>query len=776
MKLEKRLIVTSTVSIIIQIILIISSSYYTYKSHIETQIEFLLSEENKRFEWIIEEKIDHILSTLSTIIIIIENNLNPEIRQLDFNEYFLDNEKNTLYYIIDNNRDAKYTTERKTITNDKNGNNEIYNNIIAEISKKDIDEYLEIIEFKEKLWIKLIKKINKNKNKNKKGYSHIALIYPLDFIIEYMDASHMGKGGWHALYNNKSLIHYNGITLEHDIPLDKLELKKRNADSYLYKESSFLTLHYIVGWRPEILLDIFGNTLYIGLALCLFIIATSNLILISHIDKFIILPIENIITQLKRSQVNLRSVSIPKDMDRELRELLLLMVNFNKKLSRQNRRIKDITYFDSLTRLRNRVFFEDYINNLFSKDCEVISGFLFFIDLDEFKIFNDSLGHEFGDKVLQETAKKLSLVMMNPKYISKNCEYVLCRFGGDEFSIFVKTKDTSFKPANLASEIIHEFRKSTVINNQKVVINLSIGIATTRDSIIDHKDLMKKADIAMYDAKKDGKNTYRFYNIDTNIKINEIFLVREMLREAIPNNELEVYYQPQISIRTNEIIGLEALLRWNSSKYGKISPKRFIPIAEESGLILEIGKWIILKVIEDMKYLDSLSGGKMSISINISPIQLNKGQVLGLIKNISRKRNIGLNRIKLEITESAIVAGSNATDQIKKLSDAGVKLSLDDFGTGFSSLSMIKDTPISELKIDQIFVKGIEDGLKGKALVKTIVDLAENLGINVVAEGVENKMQLEYLKSIGVDIIQGFYFFQPMSIKELIEKLEDTSN
>lgn len=772
MKLEKRLIVTSTVSIIIQIILIIFSSYYTYKSHIETQVEFLLSEENKRFEWIIEDKIEYIMSTFSTISKIIEHDLNSEKKRLDLNSYLFNHKEKILYYIIDYNKKTKFTIERKSITNNKSADNTLYNNIIEKISKEDINERIEIIYFEGKPWIELIKKIN---NSNK-VYSHIALIYPLDFIIEYMDASHMGKGGWHALYNNKSLIHYNGSTLDRDIPLNKVELKKINADSYLYKESSFLTLHYIVGWRPDILLDIFGSTLYIGLALCVFIIATSNLILINHIDKFIILPIENVITQLKRSQVNLRSVSIPKDMDRELRELLLLMVNFNKKLSRQKRKIKDIAYFDSLTSLRNRVFFEDYIKNLFSKDSEVISGFLFFIDIDEFKIFNDSLGHEFGDRVLQEAAKKLSLVMMDKRYISENCDYVLCRFGGDEFSIFVKTKNSNFKPVNLASEIIHEFRKPAVIDNHKVVINLSIGIATTRDNIIDHKDLMKKADIAMYDAKKDGKNTYRFYNIDTNIKINEMFLVREMLREAIPNNELEVYYQPQVSISSNKIVGLEALLRWNSSKYGKISPKRFIPIAEESGLILDIGQWLILKVIEDMAYLDSLSDGKITISINISPIQLNKGQILGLIKNISSKKSIGLNRIKLEITESVIVAGSNATDQIKKLSDAGVKLSLDDFGTGFSSLSMIKDTPISELKIDKVFVKGIEGGLRGKALVKTIVDLADNLGINVVAEGVENKMQLEYLKSIGVDIIQGFYFFKPMSIQELIEKLEDKTN
>ncbi|MFC5076297.1 Phytochrome-like protein cph2 [Vibrio thalassae] len=769
MKLEKRLIVTSTVSIIIQFILIIFSSYYTYKSHIETQIEFLLSEENKRFEWIIEDKVEYILSTFSTISRIIESDLNYEKSQLDLNSYIFGQKKQILYYIIEDGNSPIYSIERKPITNNQAKDEELYNNIHKKILEKKFDEHLEIIELKGKLWIELIKTIEKPEN----GYSHIALIHPLDFIIEYMDASHMGKGGWHALYNNDVLIHHNGSALRHDIPRDKVALKNKNANDSLYKESSFLTLDYIVGWKPGILLDIFGSTLYVGLALCLLIIAISNFILINHIDKFIVLPIENVITQLKSSRINIRSISIPKNMNRELRELLLLMVNFNNKLSRQKRKIKDIAYFDSLTKLRNRVFFEKYLKDIFSKDCEVTSGFLLFIDLDEFKIFNDTLGHEFGDRVLQETAKKLHSVMMENKYIFENGEHVLCRFGGDEFAIFVRTQNTSFKPSNLASDIIHEFRNPSLIDNHKVVINLSVGIATTSNNIIDYKDLMKKADIAMYDAKKDGKNTYRFYNIDTNVKINEMFLVREMLREAIPNNELDVYYQPQVSISSNKIIGLEALLRWNSNKYGKIPPERFIPIAEESELILDIGKWIILKVIEDIKHIDSLSERKVIISINISPIQLNKGNVLGLIKKVSGNSNFDLDRIKLEITESAIIAGSNATDQIRKLNEAGVQLSLDDFGTGFSSLSMIKDTPISELKIDQTFVKGIENGPKGKALVKTIVDLADNLGIHTVAEGVENKIQLEYLKSIGVDIIQGFYLFKPMSIQELTEKLKD---
>lgn len=248
MKLEKRLIVTSTVSIIIQFILIIFSSYYTYKSHIETQIEFLLSEENKRFEWVIEDKVAYILSTFSTISRIIESDLDSEKSQLDLDSYISGPKRQILYYIIEDTNSPMYSIERKPITNHKNNDEKLYNNIRKKISEKEFDEHLEIVEFKGKLWIELIKKIKEPGNR----YSHIALIHPLDFVIEYMNTSHMGKGGWHTLYNNDVLIHHNGSALGGDIPSDKVALKNRILNDSLYKESSFLTLDYIVGWKPGI--------------------------------------------------------------------------------------------------------------------------------------------------------------------------------------------------------------------------------------------------------------------------------------------------------------------------------------------------------------------------------------------------------------------------------------------------------------------------------------------------------------------------------------------
>lgn len=437
-----------------------------------------------------------------------------------------------------------------------------------------------------------------------------------------------------------------------------------------------------------------------------------------------------------------------------------LMIN---KLNLNEKKINYMIYYDHLTKLANRTLLMKRLNEqLDLLKCESVEGAVFYIDLDNFKNINDTMGHSYGDKLLIHLAYKLR------EFVDK--KDTICRLGGDEFILLC----TSIKEADVeiyAKKLLNLFNENLVIDNRQMYISASMGVTFYPKDGTDSNTILKNADAAMYKAKELGKN--RFFVFDPKIYLNlkRKTTIERILRNAIKNNELSIFYQPQYDPRTNEIFGFEALLRLNSRKLGFISPAEFIPIAEECGYITELGKWVINEsCMQVVKWLNE--GYKFkSISINISSVDLQQADFLENIKEILRNTSIDNNIVELEITETVLMQSFDSSINIlQKLMDIGVRIALDDFGTGYSSLSYLRRIPISTLKIDKSFIDNIIYDKKEESIINSIIKMAHSMDLKVVAEGVETKEQLETLNEKKCDYIQGYYFSKPLPATD-IEKL-----
>jgi len=414
-------------------------------------------------------------------------------------------------------------------------------------------------------------------------------------------------------------------------------------------------------------------------------------------------------------------------------------------------------YHDLLTKLPNRALLRDRLSlaiNQAKREDEKLA--VMFLDLDRFKNINDSLGHLIGDELLQQVSIRL-----------KECiraADTLARFGGDEFTLMIPKLHNGHEDASkLADKITNTLKQPFNIDGHELYVSASIGIALYPQDGTSMDTLIKHADVAMYHVKGQGKNGYQFYSNEMNVPYIEKLSLDTGIHKALDNNEFNLVFQPQVNLRTGEIVGVEALLRWNHPEHGAISPSEFIPFAEESGLIIDIGYWVLNSACSELSQWRDAGLPEIRMSINISARQLMEDSIVKNIISIMKDYNVPGHCLELEITEHAIMSDMDSViRKLKELSSHDITIAIDDFGTGYSSLSYLHKLPIQTLKIDRTFLKESRINKGDNTIINTIVAMAKGLNLNVIAEGVESQSQLEYLREIDCSEAQGFLFGKPL--------------
>ena len=440
---------------------------------------------------------------------------------------------------------------------------------------------------------------------------------------------------------------------------------------------------------------------------------------------------------------------------------------------KDEKRIHDLAYYDELTALPNRLLFcrslNGTINSARLDDQEFA---ILFIDLDRFKRINDTLGHSIGDKLLIEVGSRLDECTRSTDCCAKlgrvpEKDVGLARFGGDEFVLKLNNTDSESSVGQIADRIISVLKPPFNCEGHQFVITPSIGIAMFPQDGNTVEELIMNADMAMYRAKSAGRNNYKFFSETMRVKSLHRLDLETEIRNAIDQRQFEIYFQPKVDVGTWSVVGAEALLRWCHPERGWISPNQFIPVAEETGLITMIDRWVLRKACEQISAWSALGLRAIPLSVNVSAQHFHADELIDDVFRTVSDTGISARSLELEITESVLMHDLENTSVIlKKLKAAGVQLSIDDFGTGYSSLSYLKKLPIDTIKIDQSFVNNVHDDKDDAAICAAILAMAKKLGLNVVAEGVELKEQLEFLKSQSCDQIQGYLFSQAVSATE----------
>lgn len=435
----------------------------------------------------------------------------------------------------------------------------------------------------------------------------------------------------------------------------------------------------------------------------------------------------------------------------------MIHINYHKE-------IDFMAYHDILTALPNRSLLINRVNQgIVNSSFQERLISLMLINLDGFKMINDTLGHDQGDELLKQVSKRLSSLAREKD--------IVCRLGGDEFILYLNDYKDKNNVDIMASKIIDIFNKPFILRDQEYFITGSVGISQYPIDGEDVETLIKNADMAMHKAKSLGKNQYHKCTSDLKRVTFERISLTNSLYRAIEGNEMMIYYQPKVNGLTGEILGVEALLRWNHPELGFVPPSKFIPLAEKTRLIIPIGNWVLKTVCEQSQKWQEKGFNPIKIAVNFSVYQLNNPNIIELIKDILEESSIQAKYLEVEITESvATDTKGNMKETLEEIKKLGITLSIDDFGKDYSSLSRLKGLPIDKLKIDMSFVQGIGTCYKDEIIVKSVISLASSFGYETIAEGVETKEQVEFLNQHNCDQLQGYYFYKPMPAVEM-EKL-----
>ena len=458
----------------------------------------------------------------------------------------------------------------------------------------------------------------------------------------------------------------------------------------------------------------------------------------------------------------------------EIGDLARSVEDMARNLKDADDRVRFLAYHDNLTGLPNRAMFRDYLTRALSQAERAGQKLgVLFLDIDGFKRINDTLGHQTGDLLLKEVARRLSSRLREEDMVahldeSAKPDGLLARLGGDEFVVLLTGVADLHGPGAVARRFIKALGETMSLDGQECQIGASIGIAIFPDDGSDAGELIKNADIAMYHAKSLGKNAYQYFQSSMNAAVLERAALEAKLRKALSDKQLSLHYQPQIDPVTETVVGLEALIRWTDPASGPISPGVFIPLAEETGLILPIGEWVIDEACRQARRWDLRGLPPVPISVNVSGVQFEREDVAEIVRLAVNRYQLPPGRLEVEITESAIMRHpERAVAALQTLRAAGVGVALDDFGTGYSSLSYLRRFPIDTLKIDRSFIMEIDQNQEDAEIVAAIVAMAHALGLRVIAEGVETRAQLAVIVEKQCDIVQGYIFSRPLPPQEI---------
>ena len=453
------------------------------------------------------------------------------------------------------------------------------------------------------------------------------------------------------------------------------------------------------------------------------------------------------------------------DKDGKVSSILCVSRDISQRKEKE-KQLQQYAKYDVLTGVANRTLFMERLTHLLVQRQQPNRYHaVLFIDLDHFKNINDTFGHSIGDKVLKMVSQKLKKSIRKGDTVS--------RHGGDEFAILLENLKSPLDAAKIAQNILDVLKKPLLINEHHFHITTSIGITIAPTDSTDAETLLRFADIAMYKAKNNGRDNYAFYTQDLSKKAQERIHLEEDLHKAIKNNEFELYYQSQINASTKQIIGAEALIRWMHPTKGLIMPIEFIPIAESSGQIIAIGKWVIKQAMKDMSDWKKQNLPIEILSINLSVRQLNDKAILNIIKDTLKKTGCKPEWIEFEVTEGYAMSDHQAaTSLLEEISKLGFKISIDDFGTGYSSLAYLKRLPIQKIKIDQSFLQDIPGDVDDEAIVSAVIHIAKSLNLNIIAEGVETPTQQDFLLEQGCIHAQGYLYTRPMPKEKFINYIK----
>ena len=450
-------------------------------------------------------------------------------------------------------------------------------------------------------------------------------------------------------------------------------------------------------------------------------------------------------------------------------EILCLVRDITERKDSENK-IFNLAYFDNLTGLPNRQSFMERLESEIKRTQYTQNKLaVLFLDLDGFKSINDTMGHNTGDTILQWTAGRLQSCTRHSDYISRNNpEVKLARLGGDEFTVIVPDLSSAEDALTLAHRIREAIGCPFHLESRDVVLTTSVGIALYPDDGKDAETLLKHADTAMYHAKNEGRNNCQFYNVNLTLQAEHHMHLENDLRNALRQNEFFLVYQPQLDVAAGKFQSVEALIRWQHPQRGLVSPLDFIPLAEENGLIIPIGEWVLRTACTEAAQWHK-AGHPMRVAVNLSPIQMRDATLVDTVLNILNDTGFPPSKLVLEITEGALMEHNESTlATLQALRSHHIQIALDDFGTGYSSMNYLRRLPITNIKVDQSFVRGLLHSRDSLAIIRAIISLSKNLGFSVTAEGIEFLGQAQILKYFGCESLQGYYFSKPVSVSEIL--------
>jgi diguanylate cyclase (GGDEF)-like protein len=623
-----------------------------------------------------------------------------------------------------------------------------------------------------------------------RGY--LGITVGLSSLHEQLDAISLGdKGGLFVTGNDNKI-----LRAELPLQLGWLTEIQGNIDSVLGQRSALafstfqnkgltfhlksvqifdnLWLHAVVS-EDELLAASKTLTKYIGIGIFVSIVLCFSLI-------FYVLKIQifNPVIRLKHACLRIAEgedlVQISVNQKDELGDLGFEFNRMSHALKESNDQIRNLAFNDSLTLLPNRFMFYKTLKRAI-EICQIENtkiGVLF-VDLDNFKQINDTLGHGFGDKLLKEVGERLQESLRGKDLTCranfKDLEHNLSRLGGDEFTVLLSGITDAVGIGKIAERLIHVVEASLVIDGQEQYITASIGIAVYPEDGTTADDLVKHSDLAMYQAKKNGKGRYEFYSQEISRQAHDRSRLEQRLRVALAENSFEIFYQPILNSQTQEMTSLEALLRWRDSELGNVPPDQFIPIAEDIGLIHSIGEWVLHDVCRQLNEWEQMGLTGLRVAVNVSGKQLETSGFVELVMAKLKQFGVSPESLHLELTESAVIEGkAGILETLETFQKNGIQIALDDFGTGYSSLSYLRKLPINILKIDKSFIQGLGEQ-NNNILLSSIITMAQALGLSVVAEGVEEQGQFAFLKKEMCNSLQGYLFSRPVPKTKITEKI-----